>query len=149
MGNIAEELNWLQTKDESDPHIANLRRCLTSYNDAHWGESKRENLGLFLEDSKGGLSAGLWGWSHFGWFYIAMIWVDESLKRQGIGKKLMEKCEQVASRRGCKHIYLDTFSPEAVKFYLTFGYKVFSTLEDFPPGHKRTFLKKDISTKED
>ncbi|MGZ9076228.1 MAG: GNAT family N-acetyltransferase [Burkholderiaceae bacterium] len=38
------------------------------------------------------------------------IWVDEARRRRGIGAALMRKVEEIALERGCRLLYLDTFS---------------------------------------
>jgi hypothetical protein len=47
-------------------------------------------------------------------------------------------------RRGAKHAHLDTFSFQAPGFYHKHGYRVFGELPDFPPGHRRYYLTKDL-----
>jgi hypothetical protein len=47
-------------------------------------------------------------------------------------------------RRGCHGVWLDTFTFQARGFYERLGYSVFGAIEDYPPGHSRHFLKKDL-----
>lgn len=42
-------------------------------------------------------------------------------------------------------LYLDTFDFQARPFYERHGYEVFGTLDDYPPGHSRFFLRKDLA----
>jgi hypothetical protein len=49
-----------------------------------------------------------------------------------------------AIRRGCRGAYLDTFSYQARPFYEKLGYAVFGTLDDYPPGHQRFFMRKRL-----
>ena len=46
-----------------------------------------------------------------------------------------------ALRRGCRAAYLDTFSYQARPFYEKLGYEVFGTLDDYPLGHQRFFMR--------
>jgi hypothetical protein len=53
--------------------------------------------------------------------------------------------EKEAIRRGCGYSYLDTFTFQGkVGHYEALGYEVFGVLEDFPPGHRRFFMKKAL-----
>jgi hypothetical protein len=52
--------------------------------------------------------------------------------------------EQEAKRLGCKHAHVDTYSFEARPFYERRGYELFATLEDYPKGHRKHFLKKAL-----
>jgi len=52
--------------------------------------------------------------------------------------------ESEATQQGCTHAHLDTFSYEARPFYEKLGYDLFATLEDYPPGYCKYFLKKSL-----
>ena len=54
----------------------------------------------------------------------------------------MEQAEAIAHTRGCMGVWLDTFSFQARAFYEKRGYKVFGTIDDYPPGQSRFWMKK-------
>ncbi|MDH4222996.1 MAG: GNAT family N-acetyltransferase [candidate division Zixibacteria bacterium] len=101
-------------------------------------------LRIFIQDKNnrvvGGVSANAFG----GWVYIELLWIKESLRNMGYGTKLMEMLEQEAMQMGCKHAHLDTYSFEARPFYERLGYELFGTLENYPEGHCKYFLKKTL-----
>lgn len=70
--------------------------------------------------------------------------VAEEARGRGIGTQLLTTGEDHAKARGCRHAWLDTFSFQAPDFYAKRGYIVFGELEDYPPGHRRFFLRKAI-----
>lgn len=57
---------------------------------------------------------------------IANIWVDEDHRRKGIGKRLIAKAVQVAQKRDCRSIVLETQScnDPAIHFYHNCGFKL-------------------------
>ena len=67
------------------------------------------------------------------------------MRGDGHGRRVMLALEQAARERGCTHAHLDTFSYQARPFYEKLGYEVFSTLDDYPLGHRRFFLKKALT----
>jgi GNAT superfamily N-acetyltransferase len=75
-------------------------------------------------------------------WYVELLFVPESLRRGGLGRRLMRDAEEEAIRRGCRGAWLDTFSFQARGFYERLGYAAFGLIEDYPPGHSRIFLKK-------
>jgi GNAT superfamily N-acetyltransferase len=99
-------------------------------------------LTLLVRDSKGRVRAGLRGATVWKWLHIKHLWVDESLRSQGYGRRLVEAAEREAVRRGCLGAWVDTFSFRSPEFYERLGYEAFGELEEFPPGQKRFFLKK-------
>ena len=88
----------------------------------------------------GGVSAHV-NWT---WLHIGLVWVAESHRHRGLGSKLLAAIERAAIERGCTHAHLDTFSYQARPFYERHGYRVFATLDDYPPGHQRFYLRKTL-----
>jgi GNAT superfamily N-acetyltransferase len=78
------------------------------------------------------------------WLFIHMFYLPEDLRRGGLGAALIARAEAEARARGCVGIWLDTFSFQARPFYEKQGFRVFGTLDDFPPGHSRHFLMKRL-----
>ena len=74
--------------------------------------------------------------------YIDTVWIDESMRGEGLGTLLLEEVERVAKENGSHLIHLDTFDFQAKDFYLAHGYSVFGELEDCPKGHTRYFMSK-------
>jgi GNAT superfamily N-acetyltransferase len=101
---------------------------------------------IFVRDQAhqvvGGLIATVFG----GWVYISLLWIEESLRNHGYGARLMLLCESEAVQMGCQYAHLDTYSFEARPFYERLGYELFATLDDYPKGYCKYFLKKQLST---
>ena len=114
------------------------------YTSAKISDRHRQSLTFFLRDEEGSIIGGVHGNSGWSWLYIRTLWVSETVRGSGYGTALMREAEREAIRRGCQNIYLDTFTFQAVDFYLKLGYRIFGELEDFPPGHKRVFLRKTL-----
>jgi GNAT superfamily N-acetyltransferase len=101
---------------------------------------------ILLRDGTGNVVGGIKGETYWGWLYVENLSVKKSLRKQGLGKKLLEQAEREAISRGCKFAYLDTFSFQALPFYEKQGYAIFGSLKDFPKGNIRYFLKKELPT---
>lgn len=102
-------------------------------------------LAAFLRDDGGALVGGAYGYVNWNWLFINLVWLGTSLRGHGHGRRLILALEQAARERGCTHAHLDTFSFQARPFYEKLGYEVFSTLDDYPPGHQRFFMKKTLA----
>jgi GNAT superfamily N-acetyltransferase len=101
-------------------------------------------LRVFARNSTGELIGGLLGETFWRWLYINILWVHERHRHTGLGRQLMHQAEAEAILRGCKHAYVDTFDFQAPDFYQRLGYTEWGILNDFPPGYKRIFLRKDL-----
>ncbi len=94
------------------------------------------------------LLGGLWGGTNYAHLHIELLYLPEDLRGAGLGRQLLAQAEHEAIQRGCHTVWLDTFTFQARGFYERLGYTVFGTLEDYPPGHSRFFLKKNLKAVE-
>ncbi len=99
---------------------------------------------VFLRDPEGKVVGGIDGLAFGGWVYIKIMWVAPALRSQGHGGRLLARLEKEAVRLGCRNAHVDTYSFEARPFYEKHGYETFATLDEFPPGHRKHFLKKRL-----
>jgi ribosomal protein S18 acetylase RimI-like enzyme len=105
-------------------------------------KTTNENISFVSKDETGKIIGGITGsmfWHHI---HIDFLWVDKSYREKGLGRKLLKELEEFAIEKGCRFIYLDTFSFQAPKFYIKNGYEIFGTLEDHPKGFNQYFLQK-------
>ncbi|MBS0524851.1 MAG: GNAT family N-acetyltransferase [Proteobacteria bacterium] len=91
-------------------------------------------------ETLGGVLGSIWG----GWLHIAYLWVDDSVRGKDWGTRLMDQAEAYGREHGCHSAMLDTHSFQARPFYEARGYEVFGTLDDYPEGHKKFFLRKKL-----
>ncbi len=117
---------------------------LHAYNIQQAGESNPQRLCFVVQGEDQVIVGGVLGEIHWDWLYIDLMWVSDELRGKGYGQRLLSAIEEEARRRGAKHAHLDTFSFQAPDFYLKNGYQVFGSLQDFPPGHQRIFLTKNL-----
>ena len=85
---------------------------------------------------------GLWGIGYYGWLFIELLVLPDMMRGQGVGTSLMDRAEAAARAQDCVGVWLDTFSFQARGFYEKRGYTVFGTIDDYPPGESRYWMKK-------
>ena len=102
-------------------------------------------VAFLLRETDGELRGGLLGEIWGGWLHVGYLWVDAPLRGQGWATKLMGAAEEYAVSHGAHDVHLETFSFQARPFYEKLGYQLFATLDDFPPGHQKFFLKKKLT----
>jgi GNAT superfamily N-acetyltransferase len=135
--------------DPTEADIRMVKRHLVDFNNQHAEPEHYERLVLFVRDNSEKIVGGLLGYTHWRWLFVQNLWLAESMRGSGYGRKLMELAEQEARLRGCEHAYLDTFDFQARGFYEKLGYELFGLLEDYPPGHTKYFLQKQRLRSED
>lgn len=117
---------------------------LLEYNLDRIEDKNPRDLGVYLQDEKGEMFAGLIGNTHGNWLTIKYLWVDEKSRGQSIGRQILEKAEEIAKERGCMYVFLDTFSFQAPEFYKKYGYIERFTLEEYPISGKRHYFTKRL-----
>ena len=135
----------LSVEDAPDEaEVEALPEGLEAYNEQHWpGHQPWQRLAVLLRDAGGAVVAGLAGETYAGWLFIRYLWIAEGLRRQGIGRALIQAAEDRALERGSHSAWLDTFSFQAPEFYRRQGYEEFGRL-DYPPRGERIFLRKRL-----
>ena len=112
---------------------------------AQTGISEWFPVGFFLRNGRGEYLGGCTGHIWGGWMQIRYLWVSESLRRRGYGSRLMDAAEDFAAEHGSHGVTLETHSYQAKDFYLKRGFEVFATLDGYPVGHAKHYLRKRLA----
>lgn len=124
--------------------VARLDSGLSEHAAPHVPSAGFVPLAVFARDADDALCGGALGKLNWNWLHVSLLWVAPAHRRTGLGARLLARIESEARDRGCEHAHLDTFSYQARPFYEAAGYSCFATLENYPPGHSRHFMKKDL-----
>lgn len=130
------------TPDPDSADVETVRGRLGDFNRDFAGPFPQRKLAVFARDEKAGIVGGACGELTWGWLYIELLWVDASLRGQGLGTRLLEALERLGDDEGVVGYHLGTASFQALDFYLARGYEVWGQLRDFPPGHTNYTLAK-------
>lgn len=132
------------TSDPLDVDLKFLGESLSAFNEVDVGPAEKKPLAVFSRTADGTVVAGISGYTAWGWLYVQWLWVDDSQRGTGTAGRMLDAAENEAKSRGCHSVYIDTFSPTALKVYRRQGYVPFGTLDDFPKGRERVFLQKRL-----
>ncbi|PJG60455.1 GNAT family N-acetyltransferase [Aeromonas cavernicola] len=135
-------LTAIQAPQEDE--IDALRMGLTDYNVSQAGCYLRERIASVIKDEQGKIHGGIIADIRWGWLHVDWLWVDESIRQRGWGRRLLGAMEQYAQSKGITRYHLETTTFQALPFYQALGYQVFGQLPDMPPGHLCYFLNKQL-----
>jgi GNAT superfamily N-acetyltransferase len=121
-----------------------LEDRLYEFNSTATGITDGEWLAIFVRDDEHRIVAGICGNTWGDCLEIRQFWVEEARRKQGLGTKLFVAAEQEARRRGCRQIFLTTFTFQAPAFYAKHGFEVVAVVDDHPRGHKNLLLRKRL-----
>lgn len=134
----------LQIVSIEEPPWAIIGGSINSYNSQQAGDDNAQQLSFVLQSPDGKVVGGVIGVVYWDWFSLELMWMEEQYRGQGYGHRLLTLAEEEAQKRGARHVHLDTFSFQAPGFYEKHGYEVFGELQDFPAGHQRFYMRKDL-----
>jgi len=139
-----EEYNITYVDNPEESAWGIIGRGISAYNQQQAGDQKFQRLCFALYTPDQEIVGGVLGELYWDWFHLDLLWVKEELRGHGYGHRLLVTAEDEARQRGAMNVFLDTFSFQAPDFYKKHGYQVFGELPDFPPGHQRYFLAKQL-----
>ena len=117
---------------------------IAEFNWANWEVSERKPLAIQIKDDKGNVIAGSYARTFGNWLLINTLWVDESLRGNQVGAKILNELENTAKTRGCTLSMLDTLNFQAKPFYEKYGYITKWVQEDYPKTGCKYFMVKEL-----
>jgi ribosomal protein S18 acetylase RimI-like enzyme len=139
-----QTFTWQVETNPSDADVTTLRNHLRAYNLSQAKADDATNLAIFLRDVAGeiigGIAGSLWGEG----LEIDFLWIDDSLRGLGVGKRLVLQLEEAARERNGRTAILDTYSFQAPDFYQSLGYDIMVIVEGFGNKHSKYFLRKSL-----
>src|SRR5215203_2878146 len=97
------------------------------------GPLPRIPLTLLLRDYDSRVRGGVRGTIALCWLQVDHFWVDEALRGQGYGSRLLDMAEEAARMHGAIGAQLTTSTFQAEGFYRKQGYAEVGRLKDRPP----------------
>ena len=139
------DIRFVTKVGEPDPEDKNiLVEGLLSHHANQGHKRKSEAFSIFLKDENNKVLGGVIVSFLWNGMEILSLWVDEPVRKQGWGQKLMEAVEEEAVKRGCTIAYTNTLPWQAPSFYTKLGYILYGKLEGFPEGHSLSHFYKRL-----
>ena len=125
---------------------AAIRDGLRDYNFGQAGYRDTRPLAVLVRDPDTEQTiGGLLGRTSMGLLFIDLFFLPESLRKHGLGTRVIRTAEEEATRRGCSRAVLFTVTFQAPGFYERQGYQVLGRIECEPPGHTRICMTKKLT----
>ena len=136
-----------------DPEEAQptLRHLLYENNVERIGHYGIQPLACYAKNQSGALLGGVYAFVKLGWLEIDMVWVRESVRRQGIATQLLTQIEEAGQQAGARWANLMTGSfQDGLAFYKKNGYQVYADLpliNDQGQPYQKYYLQKTLVDK--
>lgn len=103
-----------------------------------------EHFGFFAVDDQGNRIGGVNGFMYYGCLYIDQLYVSPSHRGLKLGKRLMDKAEELGYSKGCSFSTVATMDWEAEAFYTKLGYIQEFKREGYDGNSFMIFFKKTL-----
>lgn len=131
------------TTDVSDEDEKILHQGMHKHEIAHIGDGyKGISIKLVIKDQVGQLIGGLSAWSTLQNLIFEYIWIEEQLRRQGLGKKLILEMEKIVRENNCIASQAYCFSFQDLGFLEKMGYQILGVSDVYPDPVKEYYLIK-------
>lgn|GEM_PF-1034985 len=121
-----------------------LLKKLHSFSAKKVGAFHFKKIGLEVRNPSRGLVGGLFGCTYMNYLQIDLLWVNPSHQGKGLGWTLVHMAEERARWRGCVKATAPSYDFQTPEFFRKAGYRPFVQYKNFPKGHTRSFLLKDL-----
>ena len=130
--------------DLNEEQLEAVEEGLSAYDDGFMTCKMEGSIQIGIEED-GKIVAGLDACvTAFKILYVSTVFVEESCRRKGYGRALIEEMEKRARAMGVNTIRLDTFSWQGKEFYETLGYRIVGNYVNQEDGYAEYFLLKRI-----
>lgn len=106
----------------------------------------RDYFAIVVENSAGMFLGGVHAYVQWDLLYIDDLWLAETARGQGLGRRLMMLAENEGIARGATLCVLDTNDWQARPFYEKLGYRVVSSFKFNQGRHEHFAMIKDVLT---
>ena len=112
-----EKFTWQVEIDPRNEDIEALHNRLRAYNRSQANPDEATGLAVFLRGEAGEMMGGITGYLWGTVLEIDFLWIDDTLRGHGVGKRLVLMLEEVARARNGRIAILGTLSFQAPDFY--------------------------------
>jgi len=132
-------------KSPTPEHIGFLGTKLDNELENLWNHKAIEHIGFFIKNDNGNLIGGCNGFIFCSCIYTDQLWIHESIRGKGMGRKLMESMHDYGRKHNCRIATLQTMNfQDKRKFYEHLGYKCDLEREGYANGATLICMKKEL-----
>lgn len=120
-----------------------MRKSFEEHESSHGIDVNYKPFVIMAKDCHGTMIGAITAFTAFAEIYIDDMWIDEPMRRQGLGRKLLHQLEEHFTGKGFNNMNLVTSAFQAPEFYKKCGFTVeFIRINTKNPQLTKTFFVK-------
>lgn len=141
---MTKELVITYQPDMESSHLEAMVAGLSAHAHVQKGMRPAKLFSFSLTDEDGVFKGGICGITYYGCLYIDLLYMDETLRGQGYGTRLIHKAEALGRERGCSFSTIHTMEWQACELYKKLGYQVEFTRDGYDHGTVMYLMRKAL-----
>jgi putative acetyltransferase len=140
---VSDTLTWELDEQPSESDLSLIASAVTRHGRALACSDARP-LACWVR-RHGQIVAGACGRTELSRLFVNYLWVDESLRRQGLATELLSRLEAAARQQGCVDAALETLSDDVARWYGRRGWRTVALVPRWVGGFNRHILVKPLA----
>ncbi len=136
-------MNLVFDENPTSDEIKSFHGGLIKYND-QFVEDDFERFSIVVKSEGDIVVGGIEVETYWGRSYIHNLWVEEGIRKKGIGAELLKRAEKIVKSKGCHGVEVSTMSFQSEEFYKKNGFRCFGKTENYVDGYQCIYFTKEI-----
>lgn len=137
-------LNWTVDAQSSDEDLQVVSEGVYSHGREQAWDGHAEPISCLVRDGSRVVAGGS-GRTEYGRLFVNYLWVSAELRRQGLGRRVLEALESEAVRRGCRDALIETLDDGVAALYGQLGYRSVAVVPGYVGRFNRHTLVKPLA----
>lgn len=134
-------LHWTLHREASADDLKVIADGVFSHGRAQAFDGQAEPIACLVRDGHRVVAGGS-GRTEYGRLFVSALWVDEPLRGQGIGSRVLAELESEALRRGCRDALIETLDDRVAQLYARQGYQAVAVVAAYVGRFNRHIMIK-------
>ena len=125
--------------------ISAIYNGLVEFNAPYFPNLEEKSVAGFIRNADGTIIGGVSAVIIFTSLHVRYLWLSESIRSGGYGRKLLSAIELEAKQAGVENVYVDTYTFQAPGFYEKLGFAEVGRYRNYPKvGVDKIFYSKKL-----
>jgi len=137
-------LTWTLNAHAPEEDLEIVSQGVFSHGRAQAWDGHAEPISCLVRDGSRVVAGGS-GRTEYARLFVNYLWVSVELRRQGLGRRILEVLESESVRRGCRDALIETLDDGVAALYGRLGYRSLAVMPGYVGRFNRHTLVKPLA----